>query len=259
MKNIEEIRGYYPVELQDRQENLLREYLQYEILKILFESAHGHKFTFLGGTCLRIVYGTERFSEDLDFDNVGLSKEEFEETAATIQDRLAELGYEAHLKFAYKGAFHCNVRFPGLLFHYQLSGHKEARVLIKIDTEKQHFEYDRSMVDLDKFGVQARIAAVPLSLLCSMKIAAVMGRKRPKGRDFYDLIWILARTTPDYAYTQDRFNVSTAEGLRELVRERIAPFDFEMLMRDVEPFLFDREVLSTVRNFPAFWEDVRLN
>ena len=131
-------------------------------------------------------------------------------------------------------------------------------MLIKLETEKQHFNYERELFPLDKFGIQTDILVTPLSLLCSQKIAAIMGRKRPKGRDFYDVHWILQRTTPNYAYLNDRFEVTEAEGLRQMVSDRIAPFNFAALGEDVELFLFDSEDVSTVRNFPAFWENVRI-
>lgn len=43
--------------------------MQYKILALIFNSDFATKFAFLGGTCLRIVHQTNRFSEDLDFDN----------------------------------------------------------------------------------------------------------------------------------------------------------------------------------------------
>ncbi len=255
---MKEIQKWYPETLQTMKSQMLREYLQYEILKIIFSSKFGHKYTFLGGTCLRIAYNTQRFSEDLDFDNLGLEQAEFEATAAIVKQQLELLGYEVYLKFAYKGAYHCNIRFPALLYQYGLSGHKEARLLIKLDTEKQHFDYEREMYDLNKFGVRADIRITPLSLLASQKIAAVLGRKRPKGRDFYDLRFILAQTRPNYAYLQQRFGVSTPEGLRELVRNRIATFDFTLLAKDVAPFLLRREDITGVREFAGYWEGVVL-
>lgn len=256
--SLKEITRWFPEELHDKGEDMLREYLQYEILKLLFDSKYGHKYTFLGGTCLRIAYDTRRFSEDLDFDNVGLSKAEFEESAAIIQRGLELLGYEVSLTYAYKGAYHCKIRFPGLLYRYDLSPHKEARLLIKLDTEKQHYDYEREIYALNKFGVQADIRVTPLSLLAGQKIAAIMGRKRPKGRDFYDLHFILQRTKPDYGYLQARFEVSTPEGLRAMVNERISAFDMALLGKDVAPFLMTREDVATVSGFAAFWGEVAL-
>jgi hypothetical protein len=157
-----------------------------------------------------------------------------------------------------KGAFHCNVKFPALLYDYKLSGHKEAKLFIQLDTEKQHYDYERALIPIDKFGVRTDVLAVPLKLLASQKIAAIMGRKRPKGRDYFDLVWILSQTTPEYGYLEDRFGVTDADGLRALVNERIAPFSFEALARDVRPFLFAEEDIERVRSFPGFWETVQL-
>ncbi|MEM1124854.1 MAG: nucleotidyl transferase AbiEii/AbiGii toxin family protein [Bacteroidota bacterium] len=225
----------------------------------MFESKHALAYTFLGGTCLRLVYGTNRFSEDLDFDNVGLKAADFEETGRAVQRGLELLGYQTTIKFTHKAAFHCKVTFPGILYEYGLSGHKDARIFIKLDTEKQHYQYERSLVRLQKFGVDTDIFVTPPSLLASQKIAAVLGRKRPKGRDFYDLVWLLHQGhLPDYGYLNTRFGIATSAALKEKVQQHIAPFDFEQLTQDVAPFLFLKEDLEKVRNFRELWEQIKL-
>ncbi|MEM8523316.1 MAG: hypothetical protein AAGG68_01675 [Bacteroidota bacterium] len=71
MMDLKEIVKCYPEHIQQQgfKRDMLREYLQHEILKSIFESKHALAYTFLGGACLRLVYGTERFLEGLDFDN----------------------------------------------------------------------------------------------------------------------------------------------------------------------------------------------
>ena len=258
MKALEQLVAEFPPPVQDRGEDILREYLQYEILRILFNSKYGYKFTFLGGTCIRIVHGSERFSEDLDFDNEGLTVEEFEATAATVQRELGLLGYNTTIKFTYKGAYHCALKFPGIQYQYGLSGHKEARLLLKIDTEKQGYDYRADIVRLVKFGVDTEIRAVPIDLLLSQKITAAIGRKRPKGRDFYDLIFLLAKTKPDYGYLKDRLGVANAVELRAYLADRIAAFDFNALSDDVRAYLFVRADEDLVRNFREFWQTAPL-
>ncbi|MBC8386663.1 MAG: nucleotidyl transferase AbiEii/AbiGii toxin family protein, partial [Actinobacteria bacterium] len=49
------------------QEQIVREEYEMIILKQLFESELGKSFVFKGGTALRLAYGSQRFSEDLDF------------------------------------------------------------------------------------------------------------------------------------------------------------------------------------------------
>lgn len=255
---LDQIREWYPENLRTEGLQILREYLQYEILQAIFESKFGYKYTFLGGTCLRIAYETQRFSEDLDFDNVDLDQSEFEETARLIKRHLELRGYEVELKFAYKGAYHCNVRFPALLYKYELSGHKEAKLMIKLDTEKQHFQYEREVFDLNKFGVRTDILITPLPLLASQKIAAVMGRKRAKGRDFYDLHFILQRVKPNYDYLYDRFKVEGPKALRTLVQNKIDTLDFDKMAEDVDPFLMEPDDIESVRDFPSFWAKAEL-
>lgn len=69
--------GFAPIIRDGKPRGILREYLQYIILKAIYTSKYGKHLVFLGGTCLRIVYGSARFSEDLDFDNRGLSEEDW--------------------------------------------------------------------------------------------------------------------------------------------------------------------------------------
>jgi predicted nucleotidyltransferase component of viral defense system len=258
MREMEDLLKEYPINLHVKKESILREYLQHEILRIIFTSKYAHRLVFLGGTCVRLIYHSERFSEDLDFDNKDLSKAEFEEVAHIVKRQMELLGYKITLKFAYKGAFHCSVKFPGLLYDYNLTGHKEAVLFIKLDAENQQFDYTPRLVALDRFGINEEVLAVPADLLASQKIAAIMGRKRAKGRDFYDLHFLLQKTTPNYAYLDKRFQVHDAEALRILINEKTIDFDFKKLALNVRSFLFDPDSDTFVQNFPAFWQQANL-
>lgn len=258
MMELSEIKRAYPEYLHDEPVQLLREYLQYEILQLIAKSKYGHRYTFLGGTCLRIAYDSQRFSEDLDFDNKDLTEVDFEATAAIVKKGLEMLGYVVTTKFTYKWAFHCGIKFPGVLFDYKLSGHKEARLLIKLDTEKQQYDYAPRLIRIQKIGVDADLFVVPPELLCAQKIAAVLGRKRPKGRDFYDLHYLLPQHKPDLGYLQLKFGITTTEELRRRVEEHTRDFDFERLAADVEPFLFQAGDERPVATFREWWEEVAL-
>jgi len=98
MLNIEDILSFYPTNLRPFKRFILREYLQYKILEILFNSPHATKLCFLGGTCLRIVHNNTRFSEDLDFDNFALSNQDFEAISEHLKKALQLEGYEVEIK-----------------------------------------------------------------------------------------------------------------------------------------------------------------
>ncbi|MFN0214575.1 MAG: nucleotidyl transferase AbiEii/AbiGii toxin family protein, partial [Saprospiraceae bacterium] len=186
MMQLSEIQKAYPANLHGHGAFLLREYLQYKILELVFTSPFAEKFAFLGGTCLRIVHDNHRFSEDLDFDNFDLSENDFGTVAQFVQEGLEREGYRIEMRNIVRGAYHCYIRFPGLLFDTGLSGHREARILINLDTEPQHFAFNPESYFLNRFDVFASIRYTPLDLLLSQKICAITGRKQPKGRDFFD-------------------------------------------------------------------------
>ena len=104
MLDINSIKFQYPSNLHQFDRGLLREYLQYLILSVVFSHKNGRKLSFLGGTCLRIVYGLPRFSEDLDFDNKDLSFAEFEEIGESIKKALEKQGFVVSIRFIKLGS-----------------------------------------------------------------------------------------------------------------------------------------------------------
>lgn len=139
MLRLSEIQSFFPQALHQYPQFMLREYLQYKILEIVYASEYATSLCFLGGTCLRIVHGNRRFSEDIDFDNFGLKKEQFAGVAGVIKKQLQREGYEIELKMVMRGAWHCHIKFPGMLFEEGLSGHREEKILIQLDAESQYF------------------------------------------------------------------------------------------------------------------------
>ncbi|MDR8389519.1 nucleotidyl transferase AbiEii/AbiGii toxin family protein [Aliifodinibius sp. S!AR15-10] len=239
MLPLSEIRPYYSEELHRFPRFMLREYLQYKILEILYESPFATDLCFLGGTCLRIVHGNRRFSEDLDFDNISLEEDAFKEVANEIQKGLEREGYEVELKTMMKGAWHCHIKFPGLLFDEGLSGHQEEKILIQLDTEPQHFDYDPEQFLLNRFEVFSTIWTTP-PLLMAQKLYAIINRDRNKGRDFYDLAFLMGRDIkPNYQYLEAKVSISDPESLKEAVLTKCQQLDMEAKAKDVEPFLFD--------------------
>jgi len=71
MLDLRQIESFYPGTLRIFGRNLLREYLQYKILEIVYDSKFGKKLAFMGGTAIHMIHFNTRFSEDLDFDNLG--------------------------------------------------------------------------------------------------------------------------------------------------------------------------------------------
>ena len=258
MLSLAEIQQFYPPQLHSFQQFLLREYLQCKLLALLFDSTYAGKFAFLGGTCLRLIHQNSRFSEDLDFDNFNLSEAEFESVSELLRTGLEREGLQVEMRNVLKGAYHCYIKFPNLLFETGLSGHREEKILIQLDTEPQHFEFTPQPFLLNRFDVFSTILTTPPDILLAQKLYAICNRKQPKGRDFFDATFLLARTKPNYAYIDLRLNVSSAETLREKLVAIVDQIDLDAAARDVQPFLFNPQDVNRVRLFGALIRTVEL-
>ncbi len=259
MLSLSEIEKQYPNHLKPFKRFILREYLQYKILEIIFESQFANKLCFLGGTCLRIVHHQQRFSEDLDFDNFNLTDVEFIEISKLIKDKLSKEGYSVAVKNVFKGAFHCYIKFPKLLYNEGLSGHSEEKILIQLDTEPQNFELKPEGFIINKFDVFTLINTTPKDILLAQKFYAVINRKRKKGRDFFDIIFLLGLgTTPNYDYLKLKLNINNQQNLKKRVLKVCDQIDMQKMAKDVAPFLFYQKDIKKIILFKEYIVQVKL-
>lgn len=240
MLNLTQIIESYPSSLKGFTRNLLREYLQYKILDLIFSSSHSSKMVFMGGTSLRIVHNNNRFSEDLDFDNFGLSQQEFEEISKAIKRGLELEGLEVEMQNVYKGAYHCKIRLPKILTENNLSVMHTEKLLILIDTAPQNFDFKPETITLNKFDVLTLINSTTLDILFSQKIYASLNRKRAKGRDFFDMLFLMSqKVKPNYDYLEAKIQITNPTDLKKKILEECQKLDFKQLYQDVRPFLFN--------------------
>lgn len=259
MLDLQQIKKEYSEPLQGYERAIVREYLQYKILQAIFESKQASKLSFLGGTALRIVHGNSRFSEDIDLDNFGLSWQAFGELAQSVQLFLELEGFLVETNLVAKDAFHCDLRFPELLFQQGLSPHQQEKIIIQLDTVAQGYNYPPDVKILNKFDVFTEIRVTPLNILLSQKIYTAVNRKRPKGRDFYDITFLFSKTKPDFGYINQKMGITSPERLRKELLQKIEDFDFDALAVDVTPFLTTKEQVKRVVKFREFWKQVEMD
>lgn len=238
MLDIKQIESFYPEYLRKFKRTILREYIQYKILEVVYSSKLGASLIFMGGTATHIIHGNARFSEDLDFDNLGLGKKEFKDLSSLIKQRLERQGYIVDSKSVFKGAYTSYFKLPNVFYDNNLSPHKEEVLLIKLDAEPQKFTYVPEKPIVNKFDVFTRINVVPVDLLLAQKLAAVFTRKRAMGRDFYDIVFLAGKTKPNFDYLNTKLKIKNTGELKKRLLEKCQHLNFKQLAKDVEPFLF---------------------
>ncbi|MGK6349687.1 nucleotidyl transferase AbiEii/AbiGii toxin family protein [Parapedobacter sp. DT-150] len=256
MIQLEQIKNYFPAAIRDNAafgKHMIKEYLQLAILDFLSTTPYVRKTTFIGGTNLRLVKGIDRFSEDIDFDCKDFSKDEFFEMTDAVIRFLKHSGWQVETRDRDNPkltAFRRNIHFPELLFDMGLSGHREERFLIKIESQDQGVEYQPVIANINGCGFFFPFPVPSDGVLCSMKIAAMLARA--KGRDFYDLMFLLGQAKPDYDFLGRRCGIVSLEQLKAATAERLKTVDLKIKQRDFEHLLFNRGNSVRVLRFSEF-------
>jgi len=252
MLSVEELKKEYQEDISKKNlKAILVEYLQYELLDSIFKQDKSNNLSFIGGTAIRIVYNGNRFSEDLDFDNFGLSFDDFENLLNSSIKDMENKGFEMEIRFVEKGAYHCYIKFPKLLFKNQLSEYIDEKILVRIDAVYKKKNINSNIFLLNGFSVFRKIIVNPPDIILSQKIIAIMEREREKGRDLYDVSFLLSRYEPNYEYLKN-FGINNSFELKNKLLKRIKKFDLKKMASDVLPFLINPEEEDRILYFEDY-------
>jgi len=143
------------------------------------------------------------------------------------------------------------------LYSNELTSHDNEKLLIKVDTEPQGFNYTPEKKLLNKFDVLTHINVTPIDILLSMKINAVFTRKRIQGRDFYDIAFLLNKTKPNYDFLKSRLGIDTPSLLKDKLLTKCSELDFKKLAKDIENLIFNPNDLKKVILFEDLIKDLK--
>jgi len=230
---------------------VLVEYLQYELLDSIFKQAGSEHLSFMGGTAIRIVYNSSRFSEDLDFDNFGLSYKNFEAIFEKVVDDMKNKGFDLEFRFVKKGAYHCYIKFPDLLFPNNLTEHQSEKILVRIDAVSKKKNFQPKIWTLNGFDVYRIILVNPSPVILSQKLFTILQRKREKGRDFYDVSYLLGLTRPDYDFLEKEYG-ETKKKFKDKFFKKISKLNINELAQDVLPFLINPDGQERILSFREY-------
>jgi predicted nucleotidyltransferase component of viral defense system len=267
---IEQMLKKYNVENIYDQKNAMKEIMQEIVLCGLSRAGFFKKAAFYGGTALRIFYGLDRFSEDLDF-SLEVSDPQFDLTKyfpilekevrsfglnVTITEK--EKTKESHIRSAFlKG----NTKEHLLLFY---ADEKVATSVAKNEAIKVKFEVDIQPPRFATFEHKYRLLPVPYEVnlydmpsLFAGKLHAVICRawqSRVKGRDLYDYIFYLSRGAAvnrihlrerliDSGYITSDAECSLDE-IKRMLSERFDSIDYAQAKQDVTPFIHETSMLD---------------
>ena len=260
----------YSTESVFDKKNAVKEIMQELVLCGLSRAGFFKHAAFYGGTALRIFYGLNRFSEDLDLSLTAPDPDfELSEYFPDLKKELASYGLNVEISEKRKtmdspvrSAFlKGNTKEHFLLFYASDSA---AAGIAGDEMIKIKFEVDTNPPDGANFEHKYRLLPSPYEItlydmpsLFAGKIHAVICRawkSRVKGRDLYDYIFYLSRGTKlNIGHLKARLVQSeawknednfTVEDAKKLLCERFDTIDYEQAKNDVRPFIKDTAALG---------------
>lgn len=265
---IKKMLGSYKEDVSQIQK--LREVLQQTALLGLARHQFFEHAAFYGGTALRILYGLDRFSEDLDFSLIKPNPQfDFNPYLEAMHQELLSMGFDLHVtrqdkneSTGIRSAFLKANTFSLLLVIQERSTikgiHPEQKIQIKleIDTDPP-FSYLPPERKLVVNPIPFYVVTYALPDLFAGKMHAILCRgwqKRIKGRDWYDLIWYIQKNVPLHLpYLRERMEqtkhipkaaVFKEKEFFELLHQKIDSIDWELAKSDVELFISDKRRLD---------------
>jgi len=245
------------------EEQALREITQ-EVALAAFARSDFFKFAaFHGGTCLRIFYGTNRFSEDFDF----LLKERngnfsLQPYLKGLSDELLAYGYQLEVvdrskaDSAVKKAFVKDSSIGKILQLNHLKADRlmrKIRIKLEIDTNPPEGSgYEIKYLD---FPFVSSVIVQDLPSLFAGKIHALLCREYAKGRDWYDFIWYTSRGVRiNYQFLASALKQQGPWHGQELqvdkewclktLRDRICSLAWQQARDDIKRFIQQKELVS---------------
>ena len=250
--------------------NGLREILQEVALLGLWRSKFFEKAAFYGGTALRVIYGLDRFSEDMDFsllepldsfDITGYTSFLEKETKGFGFDMRVERINKAIQSPVQSAFLKANTRNQLLVIE---TGEEILQAIPKGQVLKIKLEVDTDPPP--DFATQTRYLLQPIPFavrafvlpdLFAGKMHAVLCRRwknRVKGRDWYDLVWYAANHPELHLYhLEQRMRQTgdwkddaplTSESFKDLLTKGINNLNVDQARNEVEPFVKNPENLS---------------
>lgn len=219
--------------------NVVREYCQHLFLSHLYQQHGSERLLFKGGTALRIVFGSPRFSEDLDFTGVNITQSEVEDIFTNTLAKIENTGVSVELKEGKRTT-------GGYLGIANFQAYDQTiKVQIEVSLRNgKGLGGVRSLIE-NSYVPAYTLVHLPKEKIVEGKMQALLNRHKP--RDFYDYFFLLSG---NYTLAKEKNNLTKALKLlretkinfrREL--KALLPASHSMHLRDFKKIL-EQKILT---------------
>lgn len=248
--------------------NALREIIQEIALLGLWRAKFFEHAAFYGGTALRILYGLDRFSEDLDFSLLNKNlKFDIKKYFKAIESELNSFGFSVKVTYKEK-SINTNIdsafiKANTLINMIELklveskfkniNSNEIIKIKFELDKNPPLGFYTEVKYVLNPIPFSVRVYKKPF--LFSGKIHAVLCRawkNRVKGRDWYDMLWYVSNNIPlNLNHLNKRMKQTghvekklKEKDVKKLLLEKLDTIDIQKIKKEISVFLKDKSKLN---------------
>ncbi|MBI1869698.1 MAG: nucleotidyl transferase AbiEii/AbiGii toxin family protein [Chlamydiae bacterium] len=256
VKIIQERLNSYACQTEQEEENALREITQEIALAALSRAGFFKEAAFQGGTCLRVLYGLERFSEDIDFALQAINRDfKLEGYLKNLAVEFQSYGYQLEIQDRQKVSDTVKKVFLKddsvgklLIFKHSRWTRASRKIRVKLEIDTNPPEGSQFEVKFLDFPFPFPVTVHDLPTLFAGKSHALLCREYVKGRDWYDFVWYTSRKTPiNFKFLasaifqqgpcqNQNLNIDQVWYCREM-ENKIRSMDWERVKEDVKRFL----------------------
>ena len=254
---------------QDSEVNIAKEIMQKICLSALSRTDFFTKIAFMGGTSLRLFYGLDRFSEDLDFTFIKPNDNfDFPSYFNVINNEFTSLGIKVNIvqkkKTNQSEVLDAYVSTPASTFFKALFGESKIKYFNKSELLKVKIEVDTKLLNSQVITHKSILTPYPCNItlfdlptIFAGKIHACLLRNwkhRVKGRDFYDYVYLLSHhVKPNMEFLKEKLinsdvikaeDAFTIEQLKSMLYEKFKQVDFQLAKDDVIEFINDKRKIE---------------
>ncbi len=165
--------------------NIAREYVQHLFLSLFYREKDSRRVLFKGGTALRIVFQSPRFSEDLDFSGFDVGLKTLESLLVNVMDGISRTGIAIDLSESKK----TSGGYIGML-DLEFSGFR-PRILLEVSLRKKNMTKGEPVMVAGDFLPPYMLEIFPREKIVDEKLAAALTRAKP--RDYFDTYFLLRK------------------------------------------------------------------
>jgi predicted nucleotidyltransferase component of viral defense system len=234
---------------------ILKEYLQAFTLDFLYNHPLYRRLNFYGGTCLHVIYGLNRLSEDIDLDNSnGIDLSDLDnDLLAFYRSNIGYTDVTSKTQTGEWGVRRTTLKFP-ILYALGLTSQTTESLHLKVEVSQHKQIYILRKTPVLFFGKSFVAAHFSLETMMAGKMIACLernfhkGNDGPaiKGRDFYDLLWFMQQKIQplEEKLARDGKNSYTTRTAIQTLSKRITKLEISDLGQDLLPLFEQRSFIE---------------